>query len=206
MKIRAGEGKAGLPRRNGRGRTNEKTKEEKNEIKAPQAIPEKKSFLKYLIYGANENKFNWKDPNKWQDVVVSGTDENNVYFGHRINISNLDENQRNQIRNGLKKLNIDFAERQATKKSADIKVGDWTIRVSDPQSIRKLRQAVFRWESGPAERPVSMEKDEFYRQREYLKELSGRVKKQESNSPIKKPITNQYDLAFRKREAIPKTA
>ena len=32
MKIRAGEGKAGLPGRNGGVRANEKTKEEKNEI------------------------------------------------------------------------------------------------------------------------------------------------------------------------------
>ncbi len=146
--------------------------EEKDIIKAPK----RKSFWKQLkrLFQKKEVLFDWKDPKKWHDVMVQNSNQNEINFGHRIKISDLTEKQRDQIREGLQKLHIVFTERQATKKSEGVKIGDWTIRVTDPKSVEQLRSIAFCWATGPGTRPVTMKKEIFEQQQEQLKKLSGR--------------------------------
>lgn len=148
--------------------------EEKNIKRAPVIKEPKQSFWKRLFTKKKKKSFHWDDPIKWKDVITTSSDGKRVNFGHRINISTLTEEERNQIREGLDKYHIQFSERQATKKGDGIEVGDWTIRVSDPKSIEQLRSIVFQWAIGIGTRPISMTKEDFERQQLYLRELSGR--------------------------------
>ena len=125
------------------------------------------------LFSPKRPPFRWDNPKEWHDVIVQSADKENIYFGHRINISNLNEEQRDQIRIGLTKKNIAYSERQATKKSEGIEVGDWTIRVSDPKSIEALRNIDFRWATYFNIRPVSIRKKDFDRQQQ-IRELSAR--------------------------------
>lgn len=140
--------------------------------KAPAIKTEKTSLFKRLFSSKN-SAFRWDNPKEWHDVVVQSADKENIYFGHRINISNLNEDQHNQIRIGLTKEHIAYSERQATKKSEGVEVGDWTIRVSDPKSIERLRNMVFRWANYFSIRPIFIKKKDFDRQQQ-LRELSAR--------------------------------
>jgi hypothetical protein len=183
--------------------------EEKNIERAPVIKEPKQSFWKRLFTKKKKKTFHWDDPIKWKDVMTTSSDGEKVNFGHRINISTLTEEERNQIREGLDKYHIQFSERQATKKGDGIEVGDWTIRVSDPKSIEQLRSIVFQWATGIGTRPISMTKEDFERQQLYLRELSGRssdkkefYSKKNEGSQEK----NQENLILKKKELNEKSA
>jgi hypothetical protein len=165
--------------------------EEKRSVRAPEVKGPKLPFWKRL-FASKKKTFHWENPIKWKDVMIPSSDGKNVNFGHRINISTLTEEERNQIREGLNKYRIQFSERQATKKGDGVEVGDWTIRVSDPKSIEQLRSVVFRWVTGIGSRPISLLREDFERQQSYLRELSGRSSKK-SNIVSKSTETSKEE-------------
>lgn len=168
--------------------------------KAPVAKTKKTSLFKRL-FSSKDTVFRWDNPKEWRDVLVQSADKQKIYFGHRINISNLNEEQRDQIRNGLTKNRIRYSERQATQKSEGIEVGDWTIRVSDPESIERLRSVVFRRVIGAGMKPTFMKKSDFDRQQQYIKELSEKSNSSASDNSGNKRTeqANQQALLKQKR-------
>ena len=103
--------------------------------------------------------FDWQDPLCWHNVKFKEKGE--VLFSHRLNLEKLTPEQEKEAKEGLEKHNIHFEERQATSDSGDIKQGDRTLRISDKESIEKLRTFVFHWAQGAGARPVSLSVEEY---------------------------------------------
>ena len=89
----------------------------------------------------HKRSFLGNNPAKWDDVMVQRGGY--ICHGHRINVQNSSEEQRNVIRQELDGLAIVFEERHASVDTPQVKKGDLTFRVVDPDSVKKLRQDYF---------------------------------------------------------------
>jgi len=118
-----------------------------------------KPFLERL-FGKKEKPFYWEDPMEWQDVKFESP-RGQVLFSHRIDLEYLTPDQERQVRKGLKQRGIHFTERNASSTKGIIWKGDRTLRISDKESVEKLRYFAFHWAKGPFSRPVSMSVEKY---------------------------------------------
>ena len=137
-----------------------------------------KSFLGRL-FSKKEQPYQWENSLRWEDVKFESP-RGQVLFSHRIDLEYLTPDQERQVREGLKKHGIKFTERQATSTVGAIQQGDRTLRISDRESVEKLRYMVFHWAQGRFSKPVSMPVEEYNAMQE-------RIAQKKPSVPIQKP-------------------
>ena len=118
----------------------------------------KKSFFSQL-FSKNGPLFHWEDSLEWQDVKFNFNGK--LLLSHRIDLEYLTPDQEKQVRKGLKKHGIHFEERRASATRGIIQKGDRTFRISDKESVEKLRYRVFRWPQGRFAQPVTISYQEY---------------------------------------------
>ena len=139
-----------------------------------------KSFLGRL-FSKKEQPYQWENSLRWDDVKFESP-RGQILFSHRIDLEYLTPDQERQVREGLKKRGINFTERQATSTVGAIQKGDRTLRISDKESVERLRYVVFHWAQGRFSKPVSMPVEEYNAMQE-------RIAQKQPVIPIQKPRT-----------------
>ena len=134
---------------------------------------DKPSFWQRLFRRSNKPKqpeFDWTNSSNWQDVKFKKGAF--VLFSHRLNVSQLTSEKREEVRANMAKRGIRVEERPASFDDGNIRKGDLTFRVADKKSIENLRYMVFNWAQQPGGRPVEMTVTEYNAMEEKKKALS----------------------------------
>ncbi len=104
----------------------------------------------------------------WDDVEVYRGED--VLHGHRINVENMSDAERDSLLKELDEKDIVYAVRRATVDSKTVKAGDKTVRVIEPKSVENLRYLYFGWakQGNGCDRPI-IEKISEYERRQEIK-------------------------------------
>ena len=111
----------------------------------------------------------FQDSVNWDDVQVQRGGY--IYHGHRINIENMSDEEREHLRADLTERKIIYTERKATTDSPQVRAGDLTIRVVEPESVEKLRYTYFGWAHQGGDRPAKETVSEYEQRQQKIKEL-----------------------------------